>query len=81
MTMTLPEIKQEIERLTQRRAELFQQLGEGFEASLAREREEVEKSLAKAWEEHRAAKARLRCGERERIIQRARQEERIDRAA
>ena len=81
MTTTLPEIKQEIERLTQRRAELFQLLGEGHDPTLAREREEVEKHLARLWEEHRAAKARLRFGERERIIQRARQEERIDRAA
>ena len=78
---TLPEIKQEIERLTERRAELFQRLGEGFDVALAREREDAEKQLAKLWEEHRAAKARLRFGERERIIQRARQEERIDRAA
>jgi hypothetical protein len=78
---TLAEIKHEIDRLTERRAELFQLLAAGFDASLAREHEEIEKQLVTAWEDLRAAKAQLRFGERERIIARARQEERIDRAA
>jgi hypothetical protein len=78
---TLSEIKQEIDRLTERRAQVFQLLGQAFDPALAREHEEIEKSLAKLWEDHRAARARLRFGERERIIARARQEERIDRAA
>ena len=78
---TLQEIKQEIDRLTERRGEVFQLLGEGFDTALAQEHEEIEKQLAKLWEDQRAARARLRFGERERIIARARQEERIDRAA
>jgi hypothetical protein len=78
---TLPEIKHEIERLTDRRAEVFQRLANGFDPELAREHAEIEARLARLWEEHRAAKARIRFGERDRIIARARQEDRIDRAA
>jgi hypothetical protein len=37
--------------------------------------------LQELWEQHRAERARLRFGEREDIVRRARAEERLERAA
>jgi hypothetical protein len=79
--MTIPEIKSEIERLTERRGELFAALSRGTSPQLVAEREEVEKRLAELWDAQRAARARLRFGDPKAIIARARQEERIERAA
>ena len=75
------EIREEIERLTERRAELFHALSEGHDAALAAEHAELEERIARLWDEMRALKARLRFGDRESIITRARQEERLERAA
>jgi hypothetical protein len=77
----LNEIRLEIERLTDRRAELFHALSEGHDPALAREHAELEEQIAHLWDEHRAARARLRFGDRDGIIRRARQEERLERAA
>jgi hypothetical protein len=77
----LQEIKQEIDRLTDRRAEVFHLLSEGHDAVLAVEHQQLEDTIARLWDEARAEKARLRNGEREAIIQRARVEERLSRAA
>ena len=41
----------------------------------------LEERIAELWDEQRAARATLRNGDRELIIQRARQEERLSRAA
>lgn len=79
---TLLEIRHEIERLTERRAELFHLLSQGPpNADAVAEREQVEQRLAQLWEQHRLARARVRFGDPKTIIARARQEERIDRAA
>ena len=75
------DIRQEIEQLTQRRAELFHALSEGHDATLAAEHQHLEQEIARLWDEHRAARAQLRFGERDVIIQRARAEERLERAA
>jgi hypothetical protein len=77
----LEEIKQEIDRLTDRRAEVFHLLSEGHDAVLAAEHQQLEDRLAALWDEARAEKARLRNGERDDIIHRARVEERLSRAA
>ena len=79
--MNVNEIREEIERLTERRAELFHALSEGHDAALAAEHAELEERIARLWDEMRALKARLRFGDRESIITRARQEERLERAA
>ena len=79
--MTITEIRQEIERLTQRRAELFQTLSQGHDAALAAEHASLENEIAQLWDEHRAARARQRFGDRDNIIRRARAEERLERAA
>ncbi len=78
---TLDEIRTEIEQVTARRAELLHDLAQGHDAVLAGEHREVEDRIAELWDEHRMARARLRWGDRELIIKRARAEERLDRAA
>jgi hypothetical protein len=78
---TINDIRQEIERLTQRRAELFHQLSEGHDPALAAEHERVEDEIARLWEQHRIVRAQARFGDRDRIIRRARAEERLERAA
>lgn len=77
----LDEIREEIERVSDRRAELWHALSEGHEASTASELRRLEREIERLWEEHRATRAAIRFGERERILQRARTEERIERSA
>jgi hypothetical protein len=78
---TLDEIRQEIDRLSDRRAEVLHELSEGHDATLAAEHKRLDEDLADLWDEQRAVKATIRFGERELIIQRARHEERLSRAA
>ena len=78
---TLDEIRFEIERLTERRAELFHRLSLGHDPVLAAEHARLEEQIAELWDEQRAARAERRWGERDRIIRRARAEERLERAA
>ena len=81
MMRTVEEIRIEIEELTAKRAELFHQLSGAHDAVLAAEHKALEERIADLWDEHRAARAQLRWGDRERIIKRARAEERLERAA
>lgn len=78
---TLNTIKQEIDTLSERRIEVMRALSQGFDANLAAEHQELEDQIAHLWEEQRNARAMLRFGDRDVIIQRARQEERLSRAA
>jgi cell division protein FtsB len=78
---TLLDIKQEIDRLSDRRSEVMRALAEGHNAALASEHTALEERIAELWDEQRAARATLRNGDRDLIIQRARQEERLSRAA
>jgi hypothetical protein len=78
---TLDNIKVEIERATERRAELLHVLAEGHDAAAAAEHAEVEERIAGLWDEYRQARVRQRFGDRDVIIKRARLEERLDRAA
>jgi hypothetical protein len=82
MGMTeLHEIKREIEVLSEQRSELWTRLSQGFDATVSTELKEIDARLNGLWDEHRAVKARLRFGDREKIIKRARTEERLLRAA
>ena len=56
-------------------------LSEAHDPALAAEHKELDERIAQLWEEHRVERARLRFGERDEIIHRARAEERLDRAA
>ena len=78
---TLIEIKHEIERLSEERSHLLHRLSQGHDAQLAAEHKRLDERLAKLWDEHRATRARLRWGERDSIMRRARAEERLERAA
>ena len=78
---TIDDIRLEIERLTERRAELFHALSEGHDAALAAEHAELEEQIARLWDEQRALRAQARFGDRDAIIKRARAEERLERAA
>jgi hypothetical protein len=75
------EIRAEIDRATERRAELWHLLSTGHDPVLAAELHELEERLAALWDEHRTLKARARFGDRDEIIKRARHEERLARAA
>jgi hypothetical protein len=78
---TLHQIKAEIDRATERRAELWHTLSEGHDAAAAAEVKELEERIQRLWDEERMLRAHLRFGDREEIIKRARHEERLARAA
>ena len=77
----LDQIREEIDRLSDRRAEVLHELSEGHDTTLAAEHQQLDEQLADLWDEQRAVKATIRFGDREVIIQRARHEERLSRAA
>jgi hypothetical protein len=79
--MTLQEIHTEIERASERRTELYRLLSEGHDPELADELKALNTRLEELWNEHRAFRARLRFGDPEAIVKRARLEERLERAA
>ena len=78
---TLNEIRREIDELSEQRLRVMRQLSEGYDAGLAAEHQRLEEQVAQLWDEQRQARATLRFGDRNVIIQRARQEERLSRAA
>jgi hypothetical protein len=78
---TLTEIRSEIDRLSDRRLHVMRALAQGYDTDLAAEHKELEERIATLWEEQRNARAKVRFGDRDTIIQRARQEERLSRAA
>jgi hypothetical protein len=77
----LTEIHEEIERASERRIELWHLLSEGHDPALQTELKELNAELDRLWDEHRAIRARLRFGDRDKIVARARVEERLERAA
>ena len=77
----IADIHAEIDRLSERRTELWQLLGGGHDSALASELKRLEERLETLWAEHRSTRAQLRFGDRARIVARARAEERLERAA
>ncbi len=75
------DIHAEIERLSELRAELWRELSEQHDATRAAELKELDARLTALWEQQRVRRAQLRFGDRDRIIARARAEERLERAA
>jgi hypothetical protein len=75
------DIHTEIEQLSELRQELWHRLSEGLDLSVQAEIKELDARLVDLWETLRIEKARLRFGEREEIVRRARAEERLERAA
>jgi hypothetical protein len=78
---TIADIHDEIDRLSEQRTVLWNQLSHGREEAVVQAIKELEERLQRLWDEHRAERARIRFGEREEIVRRARAEERLERAA
>ena len=74
-------IHDEIDRLSERRVQLWNSLSDGRDPTVVEEIKRLDGQLESLWEAHRAARARIRFGERAEIVRRARQEERLERAA
>jgi hypothetical protein len=79
--MTPEQIHVEIERISEERQELWQTLSNGLDAAVKDEIKALDTRLQELWQALRMEKARLRFGEREDIVRRARAEERLERAA
>jgi hypothetical protein len=78
---TIPDIHAEIEGLSEQRTELWNLLSQGRNESVREEIKQIDERLQRLWDEHRAERARIRFGERDEIVRRARAEERLERAA
>jgi len=78
---TLKEIHGEIETLSEERTELWHRLSDQHDAEVRAEIHAIDAKLDQLWDEHRAVRARLRFGDRDSIVARARVEERLERAA
>jgi len=78
---TLTDIRAEIDSLSDRRLQVMRALAQEHDADLAFEHRELEDRIAALWDEQRNARASMRFGDRDTIIQKARQEERLSRAA
>ncbi|HEU5244838.1 MAG TPA: hypothetical protein VFU33_10595 [Gaiellaceae bacterium] len=78
---TLKEIHGEIETLSEERTELWHRLSAEHDTEVRAEIHAIDEKLDNLWDEHRAVRARLRFGDRESIVARARVEERLERAA
>ena len=76
---TIQEIQGQIDDASERRAELRRLLAQGRDAAVVDEVHELDEQLSSLWDEHRAFKARVRWGDREQIVARARAEERLER--
>ena len=79
--MTTSQIHIQIEELSEKRQDLWHRLSEGLDSTVAQEIKDLDAHLQELWESLRHEKARLRFGEREEIVRRARAEERLERAA
>ena len=79
--MTPNQIHDTIEQLSEERQELWQRLSDGLDPAVKDEIKEIDARLQELWQSLRSEKARLRFGEREEIVRRARAEERLERAA
>ena len=78
---TLSSIHAEIERLSEERGELWHRLAAEYDPETKEEIRRLDSELGRLWDEHRALRARMRFGDRDSIVARARVEERLERAA
>ncbi len=79
--MTIAQIHTEIELLSEQRQELWHRLADGLDLTAQSDVKGIDARLTELWETLRLEKARLRFGERDDIVRRARAEERLERAA
>ena len=76
---TIEHIREELERATERRAELWHELGDGVDPAKSAEAAELSQRIDELWAEARALKAYDRFGPSDAIRARARAEERLER--
>ena len=79
--MTPNQIHTAIEQLSEERQVLWHRLSQGLDPTVKDEIKDLDARLQELWQTLRMEKARLRFGEREEIVRRARAEERLERAA
>lgn len=70
-----------IDQISERRTELWKSLGAGHDPAVIEEIRRLDTELDELWSGIRAERARIRFGEPQEIVRRARQEERLERAA
>ena len=78
---TIARIHEEIDALSGRRVGLWNSLSQGCDPTLVAEIKALDARLDELWALQRAVRARIRFGERDDIVRRARAEERLERAA
>jgi hypothetical protein len=78
---TIPRFHTEIEQLSERRVALWNSLSHGRDPAVVEEIKALDARLDELWAMIRAERARIRFGERDEIVRRARAEERLERAA
>ena len=78
---TLDAIHEEIEILSEERSELWHRLSGEYDPAIREDIRRLDAKLDALWDEHRALRARVRFGDRDSIVARARVEERLERAA
>ena len=78
---TIARIHEEIDALSERRVALWYTLSQGRDDALVAELKALDARLDELWALQRAVRARIRFGERDEIVRRARAEERLERAA
>jgi hypothetical protein len=76
---TMREIREELERAVDRRAELWHELGEGVDPAKSAEAAELSQKIDELWAEARALRAFSTFGPTDAIRARARAEERLER--
>ncbi len=81
MTDTIAHIHTEIDELSEQRVELWNALSDGRNPDVVESIKELDARLDGLWAQVRAERARIRFGEREEIVRRARADERLERAA
>lgn len=78
---TISRFHTEIEELSERRVALWNSLSQGRDPVVVDEIKALDARLEELWAKIRAERARIRFGERDEIVRRARAEERLERAA
>ena len=78
---TISRFHKEIEELSERRVALWNSLAQGRDPAVVDEIKALDTRLEELWAKIRAERARIRFGERDEIVRRARAEVRLERAA
>ena len=78
---TIEQIHADIEHENEQRRELWHVLSEAYDPGVAGDLKALDARLEALWAEHRQTRATLRFGDRDRIVARARAEERLERTA